>query len=160
LVLYDDRSKGYRDRQRDDYSRMSERKEKSDGDGTFPRLHELARDVIDCGNVVGVHGMPQSEGVGNKSGSEQQRARGERSECERPSDDGRRNEQHVDGDDFGADVVRTVVNNARERTKAKRVTSRRVFHGCSTVTRKSRCSGSAVTASYRRRLLPWVLNGP
>ena len=74
-------------RQRDDDRRVSEREEKSDGDGPPPFLHELAGDVVDRRDVVGVDRMAQPERVREQRRSEENRAIGKRDEGQHPARD-------------------------------------------------------------------------
>src|SRR6202044_457351 len=62
------RGDGYRSD--DDDGGVAEREEEAYGDGAFAFLHELAGDVVDGGDVVGVYGVAEAEAVGEKGGSE------------------------------------------------------------------------------------------
>ena len=53
--------------------RMAQREEETDPDRPLAVLHELARDVVDRGDVIGVDRMPQAERVGQQRGAEQDR---------------------------------------------------------------------------------------
>ena len=62
-----------------DDRRMAEREEEADRDRPLAVLHQLAGDVVDRRDVVGVDRMPQPERVGEKRRAEQHRvARGRR----------------------------------------------------------------------------------
>ena len=61
------------DRQRDDDRRVAEREEEPDGDRALAVLHELARGVVDGGDVVRVDRVAQAEGVGQEGGRQQDR---------------------------------------------------------------------------------------
>src|SRR5579862_472111 len=50
-------------REREHDRRVSEREEETDTDGTLLLLEQLARRVVDCGDVVGVEGVPEAERV-------------------------------------------------------------------------------------------------
>src|ERR1700728_1878821 len=52
---------------------MAKRKEEADGDRPVPPVHQLARDIVDGGDVIGVDSMAQSETIGQESGPEQNR---------------------------------------------------------------------------------------
>jgi hypothetical protein len=56
----------------DDDGRMSEGKEETGRDRLLSFLHQLSRDVVDGSDVIGIHGMPKAERVGQRSGPEQQ----------------------------------------------------------------------------------------
>ena len=45
---------------------MAQREEESDGEGALPVAHQLAGGVVDGGDVVGVEGVPQAQGVGRQ----------------------------------------------------------------------------------------------
>ena len=55
----------------DDDGRMAEREEQADADRALAFLHQLARDVVDGGDMVGVDRMAQPEHVGEQRGAEQ-----------------------------------------------------------------------------------------
>ena len=50
---------------------MTERKEETDRDGSLAFLHQLARDVVDGRDVIGVHRVAQPEPVGQQRRAEQ-----------------------------------------------------------------------------------------
>ncbi len=52
---------------------MAERKHEADCHGLLAFLHELARDVVDGGEVIGIHRMPQPEAVGQQRRAQQDR---------------------------------------------------------------------------------------
>ena len=60
-----------RDRQargeREDDRRVAKREEEADTHRAFAVLQQLARGVVDRRNVIGVEGMPKTEGVGQRS---------------------------------------------------------------------------------------------
>ena len=62
---------------------VAEREEEAGRDGPLVLLHELADDVVDGGDVVGVHRMADAENIGEKRGAQQRRA--VREEKPRPS---------------------------------------------------------------------------
>ena len=64
--------------------RMPERKEKANRGGPLALLHELSGDVVDGGDMVGVDGVAQSKGVGQKGGSELDREIPKRDESPAP----------------------------------------------------------------------------
>ena len=66
------------DRADDDDGGVAEREHEADGDGALALLHELAGDVVDGGDVVGVDGVAQAEAVGEQRGAEQERDSGGR----------------------------------------------------------------------------------
>ena len=52
---------------------MAERKEEADGNGPLALLHQLARDVVDGRDVVGIDGVAKAERVGEECGADQDR---------------------------------------------------------------------------------------
>ncbi len=77
----------------DHHRRMPEGEEEADGNRPLALLHELARHIVDGGDVVGVHGMTQAEAVGEEGGAEQQRIGAERQQRPEPSQRVRREQQ-------------------------------------------------------------------
>ena len=73
------------DRHQDHDGRVSERKEEANADRTLTLLHELAGDVIDRRNMIGVHRVAQAERVGQQGRAKQNRPRVESDE--RPDPD-------------------------------------------------------------------------
>ena len=63
--------RGSRDggRAENDDGRMPEREHESNGYGTLAVLHQLARHVVDRGDMIGVDGVTQAEAVGQQRGS-------------------------------------------------------------------------------------------
>ena len=49
---------------------MAERKEKTHADRPLALLHELARDVVDRRDMIGVNRVPQAESIGEQSRAE------------------------------------------------------------------------------------------
>ena len=65
------------DRERDG-ERMAEREEQTDRNRPLALLHQLAHDIVDRGDVIGIDRVPQSEHVGEDRGAEKRRPVGER----------------------------------------------------------------------------------
>ncbi len=51
------------DGEREDDRRVAEREEEADAEGPLPCCDQLARRVVDRGDVIGVEGVPQAEDV-------------------------------------------------------------------------------------------------
>ena len=49
---------------------MTERKEEPDADRALSLLHQLARDVVDRGDMIGINGVPQTEPVSQQCRAE------------------------------------------------------------------------------------------
>src|SRR6266404_9748114 len=63
---------------------MAKRKEKANGKRTFTFLHELSRHIVDCCNVISIHGMPKTKSVSQESGPQENRFIIEREPCPHP----------------------------------------------------------------------------
>ena len=84
---------------------MTEREEEPDGHGPPALLHELAGDVVDGGDMVGVDGVAEAEAPGEQPGAEQQRLGVEDDERKGPSRDIEGGEGNVDRDDARPEAV-------------------------------------------------------
>ena len=73
MVLDRDGGEGDGERQAEDDGGMAERKVEADADRLLALMHELAGDVVDGGDVVGVDGVAQAEAIGEKRGPQQNR---------------------------------------------------------------------------------------
>ena len=49
---------------------MTEGEEEADGDGPLALLHQLARDIVDGGDVIGIDRMAQAEAIGQQRRAE------------------------------------------------------------------------------------------
>src|SRR6202041_804035 len=78
---------------------MSQSKEEADRDRTLALLHQLARDVVDRGDVVGIDGVTKPEAIGQHGGSDQNRLPRERDESPDPGRQIGQNQQAVDSGD-------------------------------------------------------------
>jgi hypothetical protein len=72
-VVQGERGGGDGSRAHYDDGGMSKREHEADGDGTFAFVHELASDVVDRGDVVGIDCVAEAETVGEECGAEKQR---------------------------------------------------------------------------------------
>ena len=63
-VLKGERGGGDEDRADDDDGGVAEREHEADSDGALAFLHELARDVVDGGDVVSVDCVAKAEAIG------------------------------------------------------------------------------------------------
>src|SRR5215813_3481194 len=75
---------------------MSEREEQAGGQRLLAVLHELAGDVVDGRDVVGIDRVPQAEAIGQEARAEQHRMIMEYDESAGPDD-------HIGGDQEGTD---------------------------------------------------------
>src|ERR1700688_2871501 len=74
---------------------MSQRKEEADSDRPLSLLHQLARDVVDRRNVVGINAVTKPEAVSQNGGSDQNRLMRERDERPGPGRQIAKNQQAV-----------------------------------------------------------------
>ena len=66
---------------------MPQRKEEADEHRLFAILHQLASDVVDGRDMVGIERVAQAEGVGEGAGSQEQREMAEGDEGDAPDDE-------------------------------------------------------------------------
>ena len=103
-----------REDESDDDCCVAEREEKSDGDRAPPFLHQLAGDVVDRRDVVGVEGMPQPEAVGEEGRAKKKRIVMKRRERPQPDGDIGGDEDRIKADDLAARPLRRVVKDVRK----------------------------------------------
>ena len=92
------------DRGQNNDGRMAEREEQADRNRALAFLHQLARDVVDGGDMVGIDGMAQAETIGQQRRAQQQRKRPKSDESPGPGTKIGRDQQAVDADHLAADV--------------------------------------------------------
>ena len=105
---------GEAERSENDDGGVAEGEHESDGDGALALLHELAGDVVDGGNVVGVDSVAQAEGVREEGGAEQDGIVVEGENGPEPGGSVEEEKKAVNADDLAADVVRVVVEEVVE----------------------------------------------
>ena len=93
---------------------MTERKHESHSNRTLALLHQFARHVVDGGDVVGIHGMPQAKTIGKKRGPQQQRVLAKREDRPNPRGHIEDEQDAVDAGDLGAEIACGVVEQATE----------------------------------------------
>ena len=76
-------------------------KNRPSADRPLALLHQLARDVVDGGDVVGIDRVAQPEAVGEEAGAEQHRMVVERDQRPGPGGDVGGDQQRVERDDPG-----------------------------------------------------------
>jgi hypothetical protein len=84
---------------------MAQREEQADAERPLALLHQLARDIVDGGDVVGVDAVAQAEAVGEQRRAEQQRLVVEHQERPRPGGKIGRHQPSVDADERGAEAA-------------------------------------------------------
>ena len=95
---------------------MAEREHEADGDRALAFLHELAGNVVDGGNVVGVDGVAEAEAVCEQGGAEQEGVVAEGDGGPEPRAGIEDEEKSVDADHFAAKISGGVVE---EREQAR-----------------------------------------
>ena len=93
---------------------MTEREEEPDRDRTFALLHQLARDVVDRGNMIRINRVAQPETVREERRAQQHRAISEGNERIEPGGNVERDQETVDPDDLAAHVGAFVVEDPLE----------------------------------------------
>ena len=88
---------------------MAEREEEADRDRPLPFLHQLAGHVVDGGDMIGVEGVAQAEGVSEHRRAEQDRVVAKRRQSPKPGGDIRADQQDIDADHLRSQVAALVV---------------------------------------------------
>jgi hypothetical protein len=83
---------------------MANREPEADADRPLALLHQLAGDVVDGRDMIGIDGVAQTETVGQKRSAYQQGMVAERQQCPRPDSDIYDDQQSVDADEPTAQV--------------------------------------------------------
>ena len=122
-VLQGKRGRGNGRRAQHHDGRVPQRKHEAYRDRPLSLLHQLARHVVDGGNVIGIDRVAQAEAVGQQRRAQQQRIMAKRHDRPQPGRHVERKENPVDADDLAAQVGRSVVekspqNAHRPRTAA------------------------------------------
>jgi HoxN/HupN/NixA family high-affinity nickel-transporter len=73
LIFEGRRRDGYGGGETEHERRVAEREEEPDTDRPLSLLHQLARHIVDGGDMIGIHRMAQPEPVGQKRNAQQQR---------------------------------------------------------------------------------------
>ena len=84
--------------------RVAERKEKADANRTLALLHELAGDVVDRRDMVGVDCVAQAERIGQQRRAEEDRPRFKDDERPEPDDNITSDQDAVDGQQTAAQI--------------------------------------------------------
>ena len=87
-----------------DHRRMAERKEEADADRALTLLHELAGDVVDRRDMVGVDRVAQAERIGKQRRSQQDRLTSQGDERPDPDENIAADQNGVDGDQPAAQI--------------------------------------------------------
>jgi len=95
--------------------RVAKGKEEPDSNRPLALLHQFACDVVDRGDVVRIDRMSQPKAVGNKRRCQQQGVAVKRREGPNPGEQVRGDQDHVERDHFGANMVGCVIENRARR---------------------------------------------
>lgn len=71
-------------------------------------LHELARDIVDCSDMVGIESVTQTESVGEEGCSQQGRIVMKGDQCPEPRGKIACNEQHIHANDLSSTAAACV----------------------------------------------------
>src|SRR5579862_2880000 len=113
------RRRDRRDRKRDG-QRMAEREEQADRIRPLAFLHQLAHDVVDGGDVVGIDGMAQAEYISEEGGAEQRRPPRQGNQRPDPDQCARRQQHDIDRADLGALIGRGIIDRGFQEIEHKR----------------------------------------
>ena len=114
-------------------------------------LHQLARDVVDRRDVVGIDGVAQPETVGQERRAEQHRPVGERDQRRAPRRDIPRRERGVERDEF----FPVAVHHARSPASSTRARAQSAAICAFSASRPpKRCSGRRCSMKATRSALP------
>ena len=91
---------------------MAERKEEADADRALALLHELARDVVDRRDMVGVDRVAQAERIGQQRRSEQDRLTAKGNERPEPDENIAADQNGVDGDQPAAQISAALIQDS------------------------------------------------
>ena len=78
---------------------------KPDRHGPLAFLHQLAGDVVDCGDVIGVDGVAQAQTVGQQCGAEQHGIMTKGHERPEPGRHVEQEQDAIDASDLASDVA-------------------------------------------------------
>ena len=93
---------------------MAEREKEADADRAFALLHQLAGDIVDGRDVIGVHGVAQAEAVSQQCRTEQHRFVAKHTQGPRPDADIANGKQRVDTSDSPTQIDGTLIENLPE----------------------------------------------
>ncbi|MNX92275.1 hypothetical protein D3C86_1244110 [compost metagenome] len=96
------------------HRRMPEREEEAHGDRIATLLHQLARDVVDGRDVVGIHGVAQPQRIGQHRRRHEDRLVAERDPGPQPCHDVGEDQERVERGDLAPAVGGLVIENAGE----------------------------------------------
>ena len=96
---------------------MAEREHQPQSHWPLTLLHQLARDVVDRRDVVGVDRVPQAEAVGEERSSQQHGIMPERENRPGPGGDVDGEQQGIDAEDPVSGIARSVVEDGPEEMR-------------------------------------------
>ena len=102
---------------------MSQGKEKADGYRPLVHLHQLARDIVNGGDVIGINRMAQAKPVDDKSDAKQRGLVPEADEGPYPGTDIKNREKRIDQNEARLEIRRALVEKTFDRGKHPRILS-------------------------------------
>ena len=105
------------DRQQHHDRRMAEREEEADPDRPLALLHELARDVVDRRDMIGVDRVAQAERIGEQRRAEQDRLTAQGDERPEPDENIAADQTGVDSDQSAAQISATLIRDVRDNCR-------------------------------------------
>ncbi len=93
---------------------MAEREEEADADRALALLHQLAGDIVDGGDVIGVDRVAQAEAVGQQRRAQQHRMVVKGQERPEPGDHIGRDQESVESEDAAPETGCLVVEEGEE----------------------------------------------
>ena len=87
---------------------MTEGEVEADSDGLLALLHELARDVVDRRDVIGIDRMPEAETIGEQSCAQEDRRIAKGDECPRPDSEIGDSEDGIEAENLALGIASIV----------------------------------------------------
>ena len=125
-------------RQHDD-CRVSEGEEEADCRGALTLLHQFAGDVVDGGDMIGVDGMAEAEGVRQQCGAEQHRMVAEGGQSPGPGGEIGDEQNGVDTGNLDAEIADVVAEDSGENAPHLFVPTSAVHHTMCPISMTSTC---------------------
>jgi hypothetical protein len=124
---------------------MAEREPEAHRDRALALLHELARDIVDGGDVIGIDPVAQAKAPGERGGAQQQRLRAQGAQCPGPC---RQIGEDQGGEqDEDAALERGAMEETGERDSHRGANFRQGRQGPKPSTRKAQPSAQPVRAA-------------
>ena len=96
---------------------MAQREEQADADRPLALLHELARDVVDRRDMIGVDRVPKAKSVGEQSRAHQDRPIAKGGKRPDPHENIAADQDGVDGDQSAAQISAALIQDIRDDSR-------------------------------------------